>query len=407
MRRWSNRLGVVAVLVALWPGVGHGESSTSFTFHAGATATANGSVMSAANYSTIIVQVEGTFVGTVQFEKKTKTASAYVAVQCTNASDRTQVATSTDVPGYWECPGGAYAFRARVAAYTSGTIIVTGMGTTAVAGRGSGGGGSAQGLDANFDLQPIIDSATSAKPLVVWNGAQGVEVFGDPTLGGIVRPKPLGDTPWMIWPNFNGCLVDMEANGGLGADMLCIDPDAATPRARYLYQPGYYPLKSFDLPAGYWSGDGTNCPAQATDVTINSNPKMPTFVCADSSSSILHATATLPDDYVAGTTIKIRQYIIQTAANTGSVLGDFSAQCRGNGEAISTYGSSVAIDLTVSTGSNAPNWFESGAITPAGTCNPGDLLSLRYVFDAASTAASATLHFVNFKVIYSSESWSH
>lgn len=399
--RWVVLLGAL-----LWPCTVLAQSSLPFTFHTGATATGNGTAMQADYFSTVHVQIEGTFVGTLVFEGKTKDASGYALVQCTNRSDASR-ATETDEPGYWDCPGGAFSFRVRVSAYTSGTIVVTGTGTTAVSGRG-GGGGVAQGLDANFDIQPTIDGATSAKPLVVWNGIQGVEILGDPTLGGIVRPKPLADTPWSIWPNFNGCIRDMEANGGVGADMLCFDPDAATPRARTLWKTGYFPLKSFDLPAGYWDGDGTNCPAQASVVTINSGPKLPTFVCADSSSAILHATVTLPDDYVAGTTIKVRQYIVQTAANTGSVLGDVSAQCRGNAETLSsTWGTAVAIDLASSTGSNAVNSFESGAITPAGTCNPGDLLSLRYVFDAASTGTSASLHFVNFKVFYSSESLSH
>lgn len=222
MRWWRRGLAVVGMLVALWPGLGHGQTSTSFTFHAGATAVANGAVMSAPNFSTIVVQVEGTFVGTVQFEKKTKAATGYVAVQCMNAADRTQIATSTDEPGYWECPGGAYSFRVPVTARTSGTIIVTGMGTTAVAGRGSG-GGSAQGLDANFDLQPKIDGATTAKPFEVGNGVQAMEAIGDPTLGAFWRPKPLGDTPWYIWPNFEGCVKDVE-NGY--TNFFCINPDA-------------------------------------------------------------------------------------------------------------------------------------------------------------------------------------
>lgn len=221
MRWWRRGLAVVGMLVALWPGLGHGQTSTSFTFHAGATSVTNGAVLPASNFSTIVVQVEGTFVGTVQFEKKTKNATGYVAVQCTNATDRTQIATSTEVPGYWECPGGAYSFRVPVTARTSGTIVVTGMGTTAVAGRGSG-GGSAQGLDANFDLQPKIDGATTAKPFEVGNGTQGVETLGDPTLGGVIRPKPLGDTPWRCWTNFN-CIVRDEENQ---SNIIVIDPDA-------------------------------------------------------------------------------------------------------------------------------------------------------------------------------------
>lgn len=397
---WWRGVLIWAAIIGM-PLTAWSQSSLPFVFHAGATATANGTVMQADYYSGVHVQVEGTFVGVVTFEAKTKDASGYALVQCTNRSDGSRV-TETDVPGYWDCPGGAYNFRARISSYTSGTIVVTGTGTTAVSSRG---GGTAQGLNANFDIQNIIDSATLARPVVIWNGTQGVEVFGDPTLGGVVRPKPLGDTPWRIWDNFNGCVRDQEAGG---AAMFCYDPDAPLPIDKYLFQTGYYPLKSVYLGAGSWYGDGTQCPTDPTAVTINSGPKLPTFICADSSSATLHTTFVLPADYVPGTTIKLQQHVIQTAADTGSVNGDVSAQCRGNTETVSsTWGTAVAIDLANVTGSNAHNWFESGAITPTGTCNPNDLLSIRYVFDAVSTSASATLHFVAFRVVYSSKSLSH
>lgn len=216
--RWRG-LWVAVMLLVGWPGIGAAQTSTSFKFHTGATAVGNGAVMFAANYSTIHVQIEGTFVGTVVFEGKTKDSTAYVLVQCTNRTDQSK-STDTDVPGYWDCPGGAYNFRARVSAYTSGTIIVTGTGTTAVSSRG---GGTAQGLDANFDIQNEINGATSAKPLIVWNGTQGFDLLGDPTLGGVIKPRPLGDTPWYIWPNFEGCVKDVE-NGY--TNFLCINPDA-------------------------------------------------------------------------------------------------------------------------------------------------------------------------------------
>lgn len=135
-RRWWALLLVLAVVV---PARGWADSALPWVFHSGATATGNGNAMSAEYFSTIVVQVEGTFVGEVTFEKKTKDASAYVAVQCTNASDQGKTTTASE-PGYWDCPGGAYLFRASVTSYTSGTIVVTGHGTTAVSGSRGGGG---------------------------------------------------------------------------------------------------------------------------------------------------------------------------------------------------------------------------------------------------------------------------
>lgn len=282
-------------------------------------------------------------------------------------------------------------------------LLLSPVGVWAASVSGSG-GGSVQGLDQNFDIANEINRATSARPVIIGNGTQKGQLYGDPTQGFIIKPEPLGDSYWRIWSSFSGCIYD-EASA---ARVWCVDPDAATPRAKYLFQSGYYPLKSIYLPAGYWDGDGTQCPASPTTVTINSGPKLPTFVCADNSAATLYAALTLPPDYVAGSTLTFTQRVIQTAADTGSINGDISAQCRGNAETpSSTWGTAVALDAASLTGSNANNFITSTAVTPAGTCNPGDSLYVRYVFDAVSTTASSTLHVVGFDMTYSSESLSH
>lgn len=130
---------LMLVMVLLCPVPIMAQSALPWVFHSGATATGNGAELPAEYFSTIVVQIEGSFVGDIEFQKKTKDASSFVAVQCTNASDLGK-ATVASEPGYWECPGGAYRFRAVVTSYTSGTIVVTGNGTTAVSSRGSGGG---------------------------------------------------------------------------------------------------------------------------------------------------------------------------------------------------------------------------------------------------------------------------
>lgn len=117
------------------------QSALPWVFHAGATNTDNGNAMPADYFSTVAVQIEGPFVGTVVFEKKTRDASVYALVQCVTSRDRSIKATESNEPGYWECPGGASSFRVRISSYTSGTIIVTGTGTTAVSSSGGGDGG--------------------------------------------------------------------------------------------------------------------------------------------------------------------------------------------------------------------------------------------------------------------------
>lgn len=129
----------VTAALAVWlPMSAFAQSSLPWVFHAGATAVADGAEMPAEYFSTVAVQIEGAFVGTVQFQKKTRDATTWVAVHCTNATDRLGATEATE-PGYWECPGGAYRVRAPVTNLVSGTIIVTGLGTTAVAGSRGGG----------------------------------------------------------------------------------------------------------------------------------------------------------------------------------------------------------------------------------------------------------------------------
>jgi hypothetical protein len=130
---------MVGVGLLLAPSVGSGQSALPWVFHSAATAVANGLEMPADYFSTVVVQVEGTFVGTVIFEKKTAGASGYVAFQCTNVTTGDRAIETTE-PSYWECPGAASRVRARISTYTSGTIIVTGHGTTAVSSRGGIGG---------------------------------------------------------------------------------------------------------------------------------------------------------------------------------------------------------------------------------------------------------------------------
>lgn len=189
MGRWRV-VGVwLGLLAMVGPSWAWGQSAMPFVFHAGATATGNGTVMQADYFSTVIVQIEGTFVGTVVFEKKTKDATGYALAQCTEAETR-EASTEASAPGYWECPGGAYNFRARVSAYTSGTIVVTGLGTTAVASvRGGGGSGWPSGTS---DKEINNADGLSGAIWILGSGGDGTGVYHDPTNGPQVVSKCSG-----------------------------------------------------------------------------------------------------------------------------------------------------------------------------------------------------------------------
>jgi hypothetical protein len=256
-----------------------------------------------------------------------------------------------------------------------------------------------------FDNGKIIDGANSlANAVRIGDGTTPLCLFTDATLGPRIKPCTDSNTRTYIENGFTWCIYDIEGD----ACMFTIDPDAASRLLMYQYGANYRPLKSVWIGAGGLYGDGTNCPADPTAATINSGPKIPTFICADNSSSILYGAMRLPDDWDGGT-LTFQHVYVQTAADTNAVNGDVSAQCRGNGETpSSTWGTAIAIDDAAVTGSNANDMTTSASVTPAGTCAAGDMLYFRYVLDATgTTTATATLHHLGFYVKYTSTSWSH
>jgi hypothetical protein len=231
-----------------------------------------------------------------------------------------------------------------------------------------------------------------------------VAIYGDVTEGGVIKPIPLGDSLWRIWTNFNGCIRDEEAE----ANMLCFDPDAASKKAMYPFQTGYYPLKSFYVSAQMITGDGTNCPTSPTLVTI-SNSSRYSHICTENNSSRRRFVVPMRPNWDGGV-IYVKPYYAQTAADTGSVLLDVAAACRALGTAFNgTYGTEVNVDDAALVGSGAIEGTLSAAITPNGTCAASDELFVYMDVDATAnpTTAAATLNFLGVDVFYSETSLSH
>lgn len=261
-------------------------------------------------------------------------------------------------------------------------------------------------LDNAFDNGKEINGANSlANAVRLGDGTTPICIFTDVTIGPVIKPCTDANTRTHIWTNFTWGIRDHEGD----ADMFIVDPDAATKKAMYAFQSGYYPLKSFYLPAGYFSTDGTQCAAPAEATPVASGAKLFTILCADNDSSRMHATFDMPDDYDGGT-IQLKSVVVQTAADTNVIEFQARAQCKGDTEtlvAISSFGTEVVWTDTM-TGSGAVNKATSGAITPSGTCAAGDLISLSIDIGATNTTtAMATAHILGFKVIYSSTSLSH
>lgn len=209
MKRTMVFIGmVVGMLLGAMPLPSDVHAQVSVTFHSGATGTADGTSLDVTLFSNIGVQVSGTFVGTVSFEGRMEDASNWELLRCINTASGS-VVTAMATTGIVQCPNpGIKLFRARVSAYTSGTIIVYGLGTSAAApaSLSAGGSGTSTGIQngTSFPSGPVVgdmffitnDSAQGAcdgagglvGTLCRWDGSNWVAVNFVPeadTLGSV------------------------------------------------------------------------------------------------------------------------------------------------------------------------------------------------------------------------------
>jgi len=261
-------------------------------------------------------------------------------------------------------------------------------------------GTEADTLDTVFDRGKTIDGANSlANAVRIGDGTNQWCIYRDAALGLLQVPCTAANARQFIQTNQTGGWYDEEG----AADILVVDPDAATTLAMYTFGTAYKPKKSIWFGADSLYGDGTQCPSSPTAVTINTGPIIPTFICTDNDAASLYGSVRMPDAWDGGTVTFTHVYI-QTAADTGVLNGDIACQARSNGEVpSSTYGTEVALDDAAVVGSNSNDQTTSAAATCAGTgVAGGDMLYFRYQLDAGgTTTAVATLHHVGFNMEYS------
>jgi hypothetical protein len=443
-------LGVLLGLILAGPVWAAEEFKPVHVFQDAAAATGNGTALAVAGWSTIGLQVVITDTATVTFEATTDDSN-WVSAVCTSiASTSGALVSSTTASGLFKCNiAGMSQFRARITAYTGGTVTAKGLLTLAKifgGGVGGGGGGVATSVDSSdtlpatcdvgdvyvdtdatsgqkfnycdttdtwvevltdevdtldtvFDRGKTIDGANSvANAVRIGDGSTPVCIYTDASLGPQVRPCTDANTTTIIPTNFTWCLYNIESTECVET----VDPDAASVKAMWTYNTSYRPLKSVWFGAGSLSTDGTQCAAPAEVTPVASGPKLWSIICTDNDASSIYGSVQMPDSWDAGTVTFTHVYQ-QTAADTSALNGDIAAQCRGNGEApSSTYGTEVAIDDAGVVGSGANDMTTSAAVTPTGTCAAGDMLYWRYQLDATgTTTAVATLHHLGFKMEYS------
>ena len=175
--------------------------------------------------STVLVQLTGTWAGTVSFEASPDSQNWYVVYGQSPTVLTTAVGSSTTV-GLWACPvGGFRAFRARFSAYTSGvakallvtsinptlarsTVAVTGTVTTGSNSSllGQRANPSSELITSDFGVAQVQNALLEAVP---WN-PKGVYAYGDyvtwngqayqciASTGAASFPYPSNATYWQV-----------------------------------------------------------------------------------------------------------------------------------------------------------------------------------------------------------------
>lgn len=108
------------------------------------------------------IQIQGTFVGTLQFEQTIDNVN-WVSWSVTPFDSATAVTSATGV-GLWTGSVTNFKVRVRFSAYTSGSAVVTKVSTVSSRG-GSGGGGSGAPADATFITQTPNGSLSNEQAL--------------------------------------------------------------------------------------------------------------------------------------------------------------------------------------------------------------------------------------------------
>lgn len=102
--------------------------SSNTSMHSAATATGNGNILPVSEYGTAVIQVTGTFVGTIAFEG-TLDGSNWHAISATQIGSGTIATTATTTGIYRLSVSGLASVRARISSYTSGSITAIGRTT--------------------------------------------------------------------------------------------------------------------------------------------------------------------------------------------------------------------------------------------------------------------------------------
>lgn len=169
-------IGLIVLLSGILPSLAVAQSSKAHLFHSGESGASDGTPLTAESFSTISVQIEGTWTGTLTFKSKTAQASGYVNTQCRNRADGTMSATATS-NGYYDCPGATSKFIVSAVVET-GSVTVSGLGSIGVTGAGSSGRMTVTETDGSPSVTARTLQFTNGTVTDAGNGVAAVTISG-------------------------------------------------------------------------------------------------------------------------------------------------------------------------------------------------------------------------------------
>jgi hypothetical protein len=231
-------LALVCVILGLTtPAWADFQKFAPMTLQNAVAATGNGSELPVDQYGGVGLQVTISATATVTFET-TVDGTTWVSAACVSVADTSGTLTSTATgSGAYQCNvSGMALFRARVSAFTSGTVTVFAKSTTAVMGKKGGGSSSFSSVSAfpsaPFTGQVVVitddsavgacDSAAgSSVTLCRWNGSAWLKLGDGTSVGGALSSGDIDTSAELA------AIVTNET--GTGALVFANTPTLVTP----------------------------------------------------------------------------------------------------------------------------------------------------------------------------------
>jgi len=242
------------------------------------------------------------------------------------------------------------------------------------------GGAATLGLDGNFDVGPEINGATSANPVIIGNGVQKVDIGGDPTIGGFIRPNPLGDATFNCWTGFNCLIVDRAT----GATVLTINPAAGSKNATYQYGANYKPFLSFPVPL-----EPRGAATAASESLTTNVPKQRYMTVTDANTDAVDFSFVVTARMAGATSMTFRLIgVSNNAAPSGNIDFDCAAYTYTPGtDTIAAHSTTGEVTATLTP---ATQYRPVAVTTAAHTINGGPLVEGDLVLGSCEVDATAT-----------------